>query len=214
MSIYRLTEVERRLANILRAGRVDSVDYATARCRVAIGNLLTDPLPFFADRAGDDRTWNPPSVGEQVLVLSPSGELGAGFVLCGIFSNANPANSSDQNIHRTTYSDGTIVEYDRESHTLNINQSASGSSLTVTVNGNANLSVTGNVLVEADGNATVSAGSLSTVEAGTRITLTAPAVQINSTVTVTGDVVADGISLKTHRHGGVQGGPGQTSAPV
>lgn len=214
MSLYRLTELERRVSNILRAGKVASVDFAASRCRVTIGNLLTDPLPFLSDRAGDDRTWNPPSVGEQVLVLSPSGELGAGFVLAGIYSTAHPANASDEHLHRTTYSDGTVVEYDREAHALTINQSPSGSSLSVTVNGNATVSVTGNALVEADGNATLSAGSVATIEGGTGITLTAPGVTINSTVTVSGDVVAGGISLKTHKHGGVQGGSGQTSTPV
>jgi phage baseplate assembly protein V len=36
-----------------------------------------------------------------------------------------------------------------------------------------------------------------------------------ATVNVTGgDVVADGISLKTHRHGGVQAGAAQTGVPV
>lgn len=35
------------------------------------------------------------------------------------------------------------------------------------------------------------------------------------TVTVTGgDVIADGISLKTHKHGGVQSGAAQTDVPV
>jgi phage baseplate assembly protein gpV len=36
----------------------------------------------------------------------------------------------------------------------------------------------------------------------------------SGTVNVTGgDVVADGISLKTHTHGGVQPGSGSTGAP-
>ena len=36
-----------------------------------------------------------------------------------------------------------------------------------------------------------------------------------ATVTVTGgDVIADGISLKTHKHGGVQAGAAQTGVPV
>lgn len=36
-----------------------------------------------------------------------------------------------------------------------------------------------------------------------------------ATVTVTGgDVIADGISLKTHKHGGVQAGAAQTGLPV
>lgn len=37
----------------------------------------------------------------------------------------------------------------------------------------------------------------------------------NANVTVTtGDVIADGISLKTHKHGGVQAGAAQTGVPV
>jgi phage baseplate assembly protein gpV len=52
------------------------------------------------------------------------------------------------------------------------------------------------------------------IEAGSEIQMVAPAVSITSTVTVSGDVNAGGISLKTHKHGGVQGGGSQTSTPV
>lgn len=214
MSVYRLTEVERRLANILRSGRVHSVDYANYRCRVQIGTLLTDPLPFIAQRAGEDTTWNPPSVGEGVIVLSPFGELNNGFVLTGVFTDQKPPNTTDEFTVRTEFEDGTSIAYDKASHSLLINAPSAGSSLTVNIVGNATLNTTGNVLVEAEGNATVSAGAVARVEAGTQIQMVAPTVAITGTVTVTGDVNAGGISLKTHKHGGVMGGSSQTGVPV
>lgn len=39
-------------------------------------------------------------------------------------------------------------------------------------------------------------------------------VTLNGMLTATGDVVADGISLKSHKHGGVQAGGAQTGAPA
>jgi len=46
------------------------------------------------------------------------------------------------------------------------------------------------------------------------VTITAPLVTINGTLHVTGDVVGQGTSLHTHKHGGVQPGDGQTGGPV
>lgn len=53
-----------------------------------------------------------------------------------------------------------------------------------------------------------------TITSPNQITLTAPAVQINGTVTVTGDLTAAGTSVHTHKHGGVQSGTSQTGVPV
>lgn len=60
-----------------------------------------------------------------------------------------------------------------------------------------------------------------TLPAGATLTINADGgVTINGDVTITGtltaseDVVADGISLKTHKHGGVQAGGAQTGQPV
>lgn len=204
----------RRLANVVRVGVVASVDLPNARCRVTIGDIQTAPLPFLAVKAGEDRTWHPPEVGEQVLVLAPSGELTAGFVLGGVYTTSHPAPSTSPEVAKMLFKDGSSATYDRALHSLTIDLPTSGSSLTVTINGNATISATGNALVEADGNATVSAGSVARIEAGTQIEMVAPAVSITSTVTVSGDVVASGKSLVTHRHGNVAGGSGQTSTPV
>lgn len=214
MNFQQTADMQRRLANVVRVGVVASVDLPNARCRVTIGDLLTAPLPFITCKAGEDRTWHPPEVGEQVIVLAPSGELSAGFVLGGVYTTAYPAPSTSPEVAKMLFKDGSSATYDRALHSLTLDLPTSGSSLSVTVNGNVTISATGNALVEADGNATVSAGSVARIEAGSQIQMVAPAVSITSTVTVSGDVTAGGISLKTHKHGGVQGGAGQTSTPV
>lgn len=84
-SNFAISELQRKLANIVRIGLVKEIDYENARVRVQIGEFLTDYLPWITSRAGKDKTWTPPSVDEQVLVLSPLGELSLGVVLPAIY---------------------------------------------------------------------------------------------------------------------------------
>ena len=227
MNFQQTADMQRRLANVVRVGVVASVDLPAARCRVIIGDILTAPLPFITCKAGKDRTWHPPEVGEQVIVLAPSGELAAGFVLGGVYTTANPAPSTSPDVAKMLFKDGSSATYDRVLHSLTIDLPTSGSSLSVNVTGNVTISATGNALVEADGNATVSAGTVARIEAGTQIQVVAPAIALTGTITHTGgsasssgtwstsgDFIAQGKSLATHKHGGVQGGSSQTSTPV
>lgn len=186
-----IAELRRRLDNLIRPGTIYAVDQAKARCRVKTGELLTDWLPWFAHRAGALRDWNPPSLNEQCLVFSPSGEMGAGFVLVGVNSAAFPAPASSETEHSQTYADGTVIAYDRASHTL---------TATLTAGGSAVLSAPGGVLI--NGNVTIQ-GAVSVSDGAT----------ITGTVTASQDVVAAGISLTSHTHGGVQGGNSSTGGP-
>ena len=118
MSNARIGEIERRLSNTIRPGTVLEADYAKARIRVTMGDNTSAWLPWLTSRAGEDRTWHAPEVGEQVIVMAPGGELSAGYVMPGgIYKNDYPANGDKPEISRTTYKDGAILEYDREAHT-------------------------------------------------------------------------------------------------
>lgn len=204
---FTVSELSRRLSNLIRAGTIAEVNASTARARVQIGPLLTAPLPWLTTRAGEDRTWWAPSVGEQVLILSPDGELAAGWILPGAYMTANPAPSTNPAIHRTTYRDGAVVEYDTAAHRLRVTGVtavevvASGA---VTVTGG---SVTINGPTTINGNTTIN-GSLNqgTGAAGGGATMGGP-------VNVTEDVVAGGVSLINHTHGGVDTGSSDTQPP-
>ena len=175
-----IADIIRRLENLVRPGTIAEVDLAAARCRVKTGGLTTGWLPWFAVRAGTTRDWDPPTVNEQCLVISPSGALEHGFVLLGLFSDANPAPSSSGNICRRTYPDGAVIDYDHANHRL---------SAILPDGGQAELQATGGITILGD-------------------------VAITGLVTVSEDVIAAGISLVNHRHGGVMPGGGQTGVPA
>lgn len=107
-----LAELARLIENLIRLGTVAEVQVEPPRVKVKTGNVTTAWRPWFALRAGADREWDPPTVGEQVILFSPSGNLAQGVALTGLFSDANPANGDREGLHRRTYRDGAVIEYD------------------------------------------------------------------------------------------------------
>lgn len=191
-----LATLARLLENLIRLGTVAEVDHAAARVRVQSGQLLTGWLPWLAPRAGADREWNPPTPGEQVLVLSPSGQTAQGVVLCGLFSTAMPANGDRPALQRITYRDGAVIEYDSVTHHLRATLPAGGSTELVSTGG---ISITGDITHQ--GNYTQTGDY---TQAGSQ--------NVAGTVTVSADVVAAGVSLVSHVHLGNLGAP--TSPPL
>lgn len=115
---YAIAELNRRVASLIRFGTVSEADYDKARVRVAMGEAESHWLPWITLRAGGDRSWWVPEVGEQVLVLAASGELAQGVVLGSIFQTAHPAPASSPDVDRREYKDGAVIEYDRKTHHL------------------------------------------------------------------------------------------------
>lgn len=193
---FAVSELNRRLANIIRVGVVSEVDTETARVKVATSQIVTDWIPWLTTRAGDDVSWWAPSVDEQVLVFSPSGELSAAIVFPAIYSDTKPANADIGQVHRVTYADGTMIEYDKEQSKLKVNCVGSVDVIAVddvTVETQANVSVTaeGNVSVESGADVSVVASGNLTAQAAAA-EITAPTVTINGNVTVNGTLHTSG----------------------
>ena len=110
----------RRLDNLVRLGRIAAVDHDAARCRVQTGGNLTGWLPWLAQRAGTTRTWCPPTAGEQVIILSPSGEPAGGIVLTGLYSELVEAPSTTSAEHITDYPDGARIAYNHATGAMSI----------------------------------------------------------------------------------------------
>lgn len=113
-----LSEHRRLISNIIRLGTISETDYESTTVRVRTGENNTDWLPWGARRAGNVKEWDPPSVGEQVLIFSPDGNLAAGIVYPAIYSDTNPAPASNPTLHKRLYPDGAVIEYDFASHSL------------------------------------------------------------------------------------------------
>jgi len=111
-------DIETDADGLIRLGKVASVDLAGARCTVTIDDdAETPPLPWIERAMGATRTWSPPAVGEQVVVICPAGEIAAAIVLRGIPSDqfAAPGNTARELIR---FADGAEIAYDPESHEL------------------------------------------------------------------------------------------------
>ncbi len=150
---FEITELYRRLSNVVKLGRVAAIDYSGAipRVRVRIAPLTTAWLPLMSLRAGPDKSWWPVEIDEQVVVLSPTGELNQGVVLGAISQQQFPAAGDSINEHRMTYADGAVIEYDRASHHLS---ATLPSGATTTLISDGGVSIEGDVTIT--GNLTVS----------------------------------------------------------
>jgi len=115
---FEMSELARKLENLIRLGKIIAVDTTTSRAIVQLGNLTTRPLPWLEHAAGETRTRRVPSIGEQVIVFSMSGELNNGIVLTGLSQHTFPALPGID--EQVIFSDGTALSYNAQSHTLNV----------------------------------------------------------------------------------------------
>lgn len=121
-------DFQRRLANIVRRGVIHSTQHGKIpKCRVSIGELVTDWLPLCQGFSGGFRSdVNPCTVGDAVTVLSEAGDLNNGRVFPGWATGGAPVPEGSESEHITVYGDGTEVRYDREAHALTITIAAGG----------------------------------------------------------------------------------------
>lgn len=182
---FEITEISRKLNNIIRIGKIIETDYEKAQVRVKIGKLITNWLDFITPRAALDAQWNPPEINEQVVVLSPDGDLSQGIVLPSLHQDAFPQLSTVNTEKIIKFKDGSILKYDLEAKQL---------TALLTAGGKANINAPGGLTITGD---TTFAGNIT----------------VTGTITSTGDQTAGTISQINHAHGGVEPGSGTSSQP-
>ena len=209
-----LSDLLRLLQNLIRLGTIAEVKGAKARVRLG-PTLTTEWLKWATPRAGSTRTWSAPTVGEQVIVFSPGGDLTRGIIVPALYSQAFDAPESSDSIHTTHYPDGAVVQYDHAAHSLTA--TLPGGTATITANkvtSNApstictgDLTVMKNLIVNGatalNGGVNAKAGAAGDV-----------AMAVQGTVKATDDVLAGVISLAKHPHSGVRQGDDQSGGPL
>lgn len=151
---FRLSELERKLNNIIRYGTIEKIDHSVDKVQIRSGEILTNWIKYFVASAGNTKQRTPASIGEQGVILSPSGDLSQGSFIVGLSFNNSPQ-VSDSNSDTVWDVEGDFI-----------------------------LNVGGQVMIVAPNN-----------------------------VNVIGDVIADGVSLEHHTHGGIKSGPSSTGEP-
>lgn len=187
-------ELNRRLENLIRTGTVIAVRTQNpARCRVQLGDNTTDWLPWITGRAGGPnggRSWWPPVVGEQCLVVSPGGDLLSGVVIPGIYSDAMGAPSDQAGCERNEWAPNNFWQWLNDALHIRCEQA-----ITLQVGDNVTLVMTPTgITLSVGGNTSLRMDS--------------------SGIYATPDVIGGGrISLVNHVHPGVEPGEGNTKEP-
>ena len=186
-------EAARRIENLIRHGTVAAVRLAKpARVRIKTGDNTTGWLPWLALRAGGakgGRHWHPPVVGEQAVVLSQGGDLAQGVAIVGLYSDAMEQPSEQAGCER--------MEWDEKNHW----QWLAG------VLGIACLEGISLDVGEGQCTLTMTRDSLHINVGGAMLSVTPEEITTNV------DIVAKGISLVKHVHGGVRSGDSSTGLP-
>ncbi|KRJ22675.1 baseplate assembly protein [Acinetobacter baumannii] len=206
-------DINRRLENLIRFGTIKTVNPSKPipLVTVDLDDIVTPEIRFFNARSGKDSTWDPPSEGEEVIVVSPCGDIGpTSVVFYGLYNNEHPAPSDDLNKKIRVFADGCVIAYDVAAHQLSAILPSGGKAIVtadggVTVNGNT--TINGNLQVNG-----------STAMTGNNTVMGSQLVQGSSHSTgafsTEADVKAGDISLKNHKTSGVQPGSGESGGPI
>ncbi|UTO29379.1 phage baseplate assembly protein V [Bartonella harrusi] len=220
-----ITDLKRRLANMVMVGTISHVDHKNARYRVKSGNLISDWIPDTQARAGKTCSYEGRDVGEQVVVVASSGDLAQGVIVGSIHTDAHQA-ADKGNIHRTIYPDGTMFEYDDEQNSYSM-QIKSGGKFILTIADGVSLKGDGgkleltapegikivsqsDITFNAKGNISLQAGGGVSLRSDESLSLhSAHNVAMNSS-----GLTHNGTNIgATHVHGGVVPGGSMTGGP-
>lgn len=107
--VMRVAEYERRMDNTLRHGKVTDVDPEKHLARIEIGErdgtvLKSAWLPY-GQIAGDYKQHRPPTVGQQMTMFAPNGEIRQAVIMPFTWSDEQKAPSDKGDEHVTTYGD-------------------------------------------------------------------------------------------------------------
>lgn len=180
-------EPDRTIGDLLRVGLVETVDLEAGKVVVSFGDQTTPPIDWLMI-VGDTTVWIPPTQGQQILVVTPEGDVEQAIALNGLPSSAfAPLFLGLKNAIR--FADGAQVSYDPEAEQLDIQTPGK-----VSMTAPGGLTLTGDTKI---------VGKLDVTD-----NITTP-----KTVTGETDVVGGQKSLKGHKHSGGTIA-GQTGTPV
>lgn len=177
---------DRMLASLVIPCAVVAVDLAAAQVRVSDGDWTSAWLRWHSQAAGKARHWRAPSLGEQGVLVSPSGDPAQGTFVPGLYGDAGSAPDNRDHVEVWRFDDGGSLSYDWQAGRYDIQLPR----------GNACIQVGASRLVVNDGAITLDSAA---------ITLTGK-VTVNGPLLVSGDINGGGRIIDTagntanHKH--------------
>lgn len=179
---YATAEHDRMIAALIMPCAVAAVDFPNARVRVTDGEWTSAWVRWHTLAAGAARHWRAPSVGEQGILISPSGVAEAGTFVPGLFGVAGAPPDNRAHVEVWRFEDGGSLVYDWQAHSYSITLPTGTVSVQV---GSSAATLTDEVVTVKSSAVTVQAG---------HITLQG-AVTIDGTLHTTGNITSAGSIL-------------------
>lgn len=191
---YAGAQHDRMIAGLVIPCYVVAVDLAAAMVRVSDGGDWTSAwVRWHSQAAGKARHWRAPSLGEQGVLFSPSGNPAQGTFVPGLYGNAGNQPDNRDHVEVWRFDDGGSLLYDWEAKRYQITLPS----------GTVEIKVGATVATLTD-DAITAVTTSANIQAAT-ITLEGQ-VQINGPLTVTGDINGGGRIIDTagntanHKH--------------
>lgn len=203
-------------------------------------DIVSNWLPVMVRKSLSDKESWPYEIQEHVFCMMDEC-LEYGIVTGAIYNDEDlPDEDETEGKFRKKFSDGSIIEYDKNAHklTVDIQGEIIGKATTKITAQSPIIEATATTKITADAPEVKATGS-------TKVTIIAPLIELTGNVTLTGaatisgaliaasiatagagtisssgnisttgDVLAGGVSLKNHTHGGVQTGGGASGPPL
>ncbi|EFA7675238.1 phage baseplate assembly protein V, partial [Escherichia coli] len=172
------------------------VDEESWCVRVRSGELETGWLRWNTTRAGAFNVWLPPSPGEQVVIACIGGNPETAMIIGSLWSDASPAPGESLKEIVVSAPDGAVFRYDADAGAL----SASGMK-TATLQASVSVTLDTPVVECTD---LLRTATLDVTKGG----------KMSGNITHSGgNFTSNGITVHTHKHGGVKGGSDSTGGP-
>ena len=130
-----VTDADRRIADVVKYGTVVEADYLKGLYRVGIGDpadedgyLVTGWLKGGARRAAAGEVeYDPPEVGERVMLHSESGELQNAIVGHALFAEGQVPDGAKAGLYLRTFKGGASIRRDRDTGVMTVDGGDTGS---------------------------------------------------------------------------------------
>ncbi|MDO9607215.1 MAG: phage baseplate assembly protein V [Brevundimonas sp.] len=137
-------DTDRAIGRLVREGAIASVDREAGKAVVDFGDGSLSPPIDWNMQVGDTTIWMPPTVGQQVSVVSPEGDDERAYIdasfpssqFAPLFMGATVA---------IRFKDGALISYDPESHALDFQLPG-----TATITAAGGLTIGADVAVQGD----------------------------------------------------------------
>ena len=109
---YASAEHDRMIAAMLLPCVVAGIDLSAGRVRVKAGEWTSAWVRWHSLAAGKARHWRVPSLNEQGVLFSPSGDPAMGTFIPGLYGNAGAAPDNRDHVEAWYFDDGGSLVYD------------------------------------------------------------------------------------------------------